>query len=1011
MGRFANLFATCLLLAMAIMPLHLRAAPAATSLAVGGTSCAVTSDNALMCWVGTTHLDTLKPFTALGNTVAAASRHSGHGCAINLSGGVSCWGENTFGQLGDGTLNPNGTPVAVVGMSSGVASISTSYKHTCALTTAGQVYCWGLNKYGELGDGTGWNSALPKLVSGLAGDTVAITSGTDHSCALSSAGGVKCWGYNGSGQIGDGTSLNNRMSPVQVSGLTSGVTAIAAGESHTCALTSAGAVLCWGSNDRRQLGIDSPYSRTVPNQVTGMTAGVAAITAYGKHNCALLVSGGLSCWGENTYGQLGNGSTASAQPIPAPVSGLASGVTAIAAGNQKTCALMATGGVKCWGYNYSGALGDGTDINRPTPVNVLGFDSDGDGLLDDAESDDDGDGVEDVADNCLLVANADQLDTDGDGLGNPCDNDDDADGVWDVSDKFPLQYAAATDNDNDGYPDNWTAACDAACQASSGLVLDNCPYSPANPDQLDTDADGAGNACDTDDDNDGVIDLSDAFPLDPSEWADSDRDGTGNVVDADDDNDGTLDAGDNCPVIANAGQSDADADGKGDLCDLQIQTRQSIVAVGYSHSCAVTAAGGVKCWGTNGYGQLGDGTGSVRSTPVDVVGLASPVKSVVAGDSFSCALTVAGAVQCWGYNNVGQLGDNTLANRTTPVNVVGLGSGVKAISAGGLHTCAVLVTGAVKCWGYNANGRLGDGTTVNRQVPVQVVGLEAGVASVEAGYEHTCAVMESGTVKCWGKNTYGQLGHGNSGVVPSDVEGLGGFAVSVSAGGNHSCALMETGSLKCWGYNVSSQLGNTAAGNSSLAPVAADRLGVAGVMYVTAGYDHTCILADADGVQCWGANSKGQLGDSTFATQAMPVDAVGLAAGVRTVSANYRHACALLASGEVWCWGNNENAQLGDGTWINRNVPVMAGSGFYQTDTDMDGISDALDLFPLDPAESLDTDNDGTGNNADLDDDNDSVPDYIDAAPLNPANSSERTLLLDAPYRGGAITESQGVSP
>jgi len=180
------------------------------------------------------------------------------------------------------------------------------------------------------------------------------------------------------------------------------------------------------------------------------------------------------------------------------------------------------------------------------------------------------------------------------------------------------------------------------------------------------------------------------------------------------------------------------------------------ISVGGYHTCALTTAGAVKCWGYNAYGQLGDNSTANRSTPVDVVGFGSGA-AISAGRVHTCALTTAGAVKCWGDNGFGQLGNNSATNRSTPVDVVGLGSGVTAISAGYQHTCALTTVGAVKCWGYNAYGQLGDNSTTQPSTPVDVVDLGSGVAAISAGESHTCALTTTGAVKCWGRNVYGSL--------------------------------------------------------------------------------------------------------------------------------------------------------------------------------------------------------------------------------------------------------------
>ena len=203
------------------------------------------------------------------------------------------------------------------------------------------------------------------------------------------------------------------------------------------------------------------------------------------------------------------------------------------------------------------------------------------------------------------------------------------------------------------------------------------------------------------------------------------------------------------------------------------------IAAGNDHACALTTDGGVKCWGKNGWGQLGDGTTTQRLTPTPVSGLSSGVAEITAGSTQTCAIITGGAVKCWGGNANGQLGDGTTTQRLTPTAVIGLASGVTAIAAGANHTCALTTGGGVLCWGYNGTFQLGDGTWTPRLTPTAVSGLLSDGAGITAGDQHTCALTTDGEIKCWGDNGRGQLGDGTSMQRPTPTS-VYGFGVSVN---------------------------------------------------------------------------------------------------------------------------------------------------------------------------------------------------------------------------------------
>ena len=311
------------------------------------------------------------PSALSATQVAAGGLHS---CALMSGGGVKCWGSNVRGALGNGSASNSSRPVDVVGLSGGTAIAAGHYDYSCAATSTG-VKCWGDNQRGQLGNGSTTYSRTPVDVVGLGSGVRAIAAGLGHVCALTSGGGVKCWGGNGTGQLGNGTQTAS-TTPVDVVGLGSGVRAIAAGANHSCALTSGGGVKCWGGNYNGELGNGgSPLISRSPVDVVGLTSGVVAISSYFEHTCAVTSGGGVKCWGFNREGELGNGTQILVSKTPVGVVGLSSGVRAIAAGYSHTCALTSGGAVKCWGDNHYGALGNGSTSLSLTPVAVSGLSS------------------------------------------------------------------------------------------------------------------------------------------------------------------------------------------------------------------------------------------------------------------------------------------------------------------------------------------------------------------------------------------------------------------------------------------------------------------------------------------------------------------------------------------------------------------------------------------------------------------------------------------------------------
>ncbi len=376
------------------------------------------------------------------------------------------------------------------------------------------------------------------------------------------------------------------------------------------------------------------------------------------------------------------------------------------------------------------------------------------------------------------------------------------------------------------------------------------------------------------------------------------------------------------------------------LFSSHVNATMSVVALsgGGRHTCALTDGASVLCWGLNADGQLGDGTNDSSSLLVDVVGLDEGVSEVSAGLTHTCAVTTTGTARCWGENG-GRLGDGGEEPRSTPVDVCGVAacstslSNVASIAAGGLHSCAVLNDGAVLCWGNNEDGQLGNGTTEDSLTPVAVSGL-TDVSSVSLGTSSSCALTSGGAVFCWGSNVEGQIGDdracGRRCPLPQQVSGFESGVAQVDSGGLHACALTDAGAVFCWGFNFDGQVGDGTEDNIRIVPTQ--------VMGLEGGYKtisvggrfrgHACATGQVSNMVCWGDNDSGQVGDGMTDDRLTPVPVGGWPESMGLVmGAGDAHMCVIATSvirngQDILCWGANDAGQLGDGTVTDRLTAV-----------------------------------------------------------------------------------------
>jgi alpha-tubulin suppressor-like RCC1 family protein len=692
--------------------------------------------------------------------ILSVSTGSSHSCAVKSNGQVTCWGSNDRGRLGNGTETDSRSPVPVEGIDSAI-SVSAGYDHSCAVLDNGTVQCWGYNSYGQLGDGSDNRSSTPVTVVGI-DSAVSVSSGSEFSCAVLLSGGVECWGYNAFSQLGGGNVDSNKPKLVfdhEEGEVLSNVVEVSAGSFHVCARLETGAVKCWGYNSSGQLGNGSSINTSSPVAVQGIESAVKVSSGL-YHSCAVLSSGVIQCWGKNSYGQLGNGLDENSN-IPVSVNDINNAIS-VGGGFASSCALLASGNLKCWGDNGLGSLGNGTTESSSTPVNVVGLSSIQSLSVGDHHS-------------CALSDTGntrcwgdDSSGQRGDGINTKY-----------IATPFTISEVGLVENVDVGYQ----SVC---ANTKTGIV--EC-WGDNSSGQL------------------GISDLENRiYP--------TTVDGVTDVTD-----------------IASGGN------------------------ISESHSCAITSEGAVVCWGNNDYGQLGNGTTESSSIPLPVNDIYDAI-DVSVSSRLSCALLAGGNIQCWGSNYNGRLGNGESTDSNIPVTVSGIDNAV-AVDNGGGHSCALLETGIVECWGSISSGPwLGDGESYSSSLPVQVVDLN-NVVSIAIGGSHSCALISGGTIKCWGDNRSGQLGDGRtiSASIPTLVNEID-SATSISAGNDHTCATLSSGQLKCWGSNSLGKLGNGSTERSSI-PVLVN--GIDSVVDVSLGYESSCAKLDNGKIQCWGDNSSGQL--------------------------------------------------------------------------------------------------------------------------------------------------------
>ena len=621
--------------------------------------CGVQTDGSLWCWgddavgeVGNGTTDSGEPAPVqVAGTWTAVAVGGQFTCGIQTGGSLWCWGENGYGQLGIGNTNDQYSPQQVPGSWS---AISTGSDYACGIQTDGSLWCWGDNYNGVIGDGTANNESSPTRAPG---SWTAVSARSDaHVCALADDGTAWCWGCNGEGALGTGDGVNYEA-PHSI-GMK--LASVSVGDDHSCGVDASNALWCWGNDSHGQLGMDEPTTGYVlsPMRVTSAPT-VGALGTGGDETCVVDAQHVASCVGRGSYGQNGG----SAGEVHAPV--LADGRTdwtQIVAGGTHVCAMTSDGATHCWGLNSEGEVGDGSELDRQAPVTA------GTGFVRIAAGP--------VTSLGVVAGGA---------------------GAW----LWGCDWYGGSNDPN------------AEQLAMAGWMQE---------------AAGDEHSC--------GINGSQLFCRGDNSYGQL--------------GDGTNNSEDNTMVTSPDG---------GWLA----------VAVGHSTTCGLDASRELLCWGQGDSGQLGDGAGSDANTPqlVSVGTVLAPDggssgSRFSIGDGFACAIVddgsgTKGSLWCWGSNWYGQLGDGTGSDNDSAVQA-GSRTDWWEVSAGSNHVCAIPADGTLWCWGDDTNGETSDPALGDDLAPYQV-GTDTNWAHVAAADSFTCAVKTDGTRWCFGQDWDGELGN------------------------------------------------------------------------------------------------------------------------------------------------------------------------------------------------------------------------------------------------------------
>ena len=988
-----------------LIPVTVTGISNATSVSAGGFhTCATLASGGIRCWGAsqrlgdgsTTNRSSPVNVSSISNAVSVSAGDS-HSCATLSTGQIRCWGVGSAGQLGNGSTSFAATPVTVSGISS-ASSVVAESNATCAILQDGTVRCWGF--VGWSGGGTSGTYAYrttPATVTGIANATSVSVGPFTTRCATLTDGTVKCWRGGGPGLLPSGVSIT-QTTPSTVSGIESATSVSSrSGFStggHSCATTSKGRIGCWGNGDSGEIGngatgwtgipqevIPPNYIRSIPADLVGkhLLVRVTALNGLGATSSFSRSSQVITAIPTASVNPLVSGTRANGQVLTV------SDGTWIASPSEMTTSHLwfrctsavatATSTLPSQCSSISGATSAtytqtpddaGKFITaRTTRTNTIGSTNIWSAVT-----------TASTAAPTLIVAPAVSGSV---AFGSTLTT---SSGTWQG---FPIPtysyqwfvctsqvLSAATTIDvptgcSEISPSTATtqtlvsnsligkyllARVDAINSfgrttvfTASTAIITSAPVATYNPTVSGTRGNGQ------------VLTVSEGtWIASPSEMTTSQQwfRCTSAVTTA------TALEPSQCSTISGATSATytQTPDDAGKFVTART-TRTNSIGSTNLFSVATTAStsepvsvsapivSGSAIYGSNlavskgewqGFPEPGFNyqwfvcdnevlqAGSSRPENCTETAFASgEMTEISQSEGHTCALLADRSVQCWGSNAVGQLGNGSTTSSPTPVNVVGISTAV-AIAAGGDHTCALLENNTVQCWGHGRFGQLGTGNTSSSTTPVQVAGLFPAIA-IAAGLHSTCAILEGGSVKCWGTGPITGSSTGTTSSFPVSVSGIS-TATSISSSENHTCVILENGEVSCWGGNNVGQLGNRSNADSTV-PQAV--FGVSGASSIATGRLHSCASLVTGEVKCWGDNEYNKLGRTTSLRAYQDSGLVAGVGSVHSVVAGDNHTCALITDGAVTCWGRNSFGQLSGGIsnagfsprFVPQNSPTM----------------------------------------------------------------------------------------